>query len=196
MLKKIKDFGWGYLLLGVVLAAVGICFIAFGDTFNILAVSIGIILAVFGILFGVVTLTGLRRGVLFALKIALAVICLVCGTVTAIVREPAISVITDVFCLLLIVDGSFKLQTSITSRRFRVFGWWLMLSLSVAVIVSAFILAKLSGDNTSATSVIIGIIITVDGIANVLTAFYRRANEGRLAEALAEDEEYDGEYGE
>ena len=189
MLKKLKDFGWGYILLGAVLAAVGICFIAFNNAFSVLAICLGIILAVFGILFGVVTLTGVGRGVAFALKIALAVSCLICGTVTAIVREPAISVITDIFCLLLIVDGSFKLQTSITSRKFRVVGWWLMLALAVSVIISAFLLAKLSGDNVSATSVVIGIIITADGIANLLTAFYRTANESRIAESLADTDE-------
>ena len=193
MFKKLKDFGWGYILLGAVLIAVGICFISFNTAFNVLAISLGIILAVFGILFGVVTLTGGRRDLVFALRIILAVACMICGTVTAIVREPAISVITDIFCLLLIVDGSFKLQTAITSRKYRVFGWWLMLSLSVAVIVSAFILAKLTDGNVSTSSVVIGIIIAVDGASNLLTAFYRTANESHLAESLSDTDGAEGE---
>lgn len=172
MLEKIKKFGWGYILLGVLLVAVGICFISFNNALNVLSVAIGIILLIFGILFGVITLVDPRRGITFALRIILAVICIICGTVCAIVQGAAVSVIADIFCLLLIVDGAFKLQTSINSKRYRIFGWWVMLGLAVAVIISAFLLAKLAPEDTATLTVIAGIIIVTDGISNFLSAFY------------------------
>ena len=170
-MKDVK-FGWGYIAIGVLLSLIGICFISFNNALNILAISIGALLAVFGIFFGAVTLSQTDRSVNFALRIVLSIICIICGTVTAILQDGSVMIIANIFCLLLIVDGAFKLQTAILSKRYRVASWWIMLVASAIIILSAFLLAKLSPENTATFTVLSGIIILVDGAANLFSAFY------------------------
>lgn len=173
MLEKLKSFGWGYILIAVLLSFVGISFIAFSGMLEALAIVIGIVLIIFGIVFGVFTLTKDARGGIFALKVVFAVLAIVAGTVTAVLNDAAITVIADVLCLFLIVDGSFKLTTSITSKKYSVFGWWFMLIVSVVTIVSSFIVTKLmtaDGDR-SALTVILGIIILIDALGNLISPF-------------------------
>lgn len=173
MLEKLKSFGWGYILIAILLSIVGISFVAFGNMLATLAVVIGIVLIIFGIVFGVLTLTRDSRGPIFALKVTFAVLAIVAGTVTAVLNDAAITVIADVLCLFLIVDGSFKLTTSITSKKYSVFGWWLMLVISVSTIISSFIVTKLmtaAADRTALT-VILGVIIIVDAVGNLISPF-------------------------
>lgn len=173
MLEKLKSFGWGYILIAILLSLVGISFVAFGNMLATLAVVIGIVLIIFGIVFGVLTLTRDSRGPIFALKVTFAVLAIVAGTVTAVLNDAAITVIADVLCLFLIVDGSFKLTTSITSKKYSIFGWWLMLVISVSTIISSFIVTKLmtaAADRTALT-VILGVIIIIDAVGNLISPF-------------------------
>lgn len=173
MLEKLKSFGWGYILIAILLSLVGVSFVAFGNMLATLAVVIGIVLIIFGIVFGVLTLTRDSRGPIFALKVTFAVLAIVAGTVTAVLNDAAITVIADVLCLFLIVDGSFKLTTSITSKKYSVFGWWLMLVISVSTIISSFIVTKLmtaAADRTALT-VILGVIIIIDAVGNLISPF-------------------------
>ena len=140
------------------------------------------LLALFGIFFGAITLSKTDRSVSFALKIALSIMCIVCGTVTAILQDGAVMIMANIFCLLLIVDGAFKLQTAILSKRYRVASWWIMLLTAVAIILSAFLLAKLSPENTATFTVLSGIIIVIDGVANLFSAFYIAKYETRMEE--------------
>ena len=170
-MKEIK-FGWGYIAIGVLLSLIGICFISFQNALNTLALCIGVIILTFGIGFGAVTLSKRERSLGFAMKIVISIAAIVCGAVTAIVQDGAVMIIANLFCLLLIVDGSFKLQTAILSKRYRLASWWVMLCISVAVIASAFLLAKISPEETTTFTLLSGIIILIDGAANVFSAFY------------------------
>lgn len=191
MLGKLKSFGWGYILIAILLSLVGISFIAFGNMLETLAIIIGIVLIIFGIVFGVLTLTRDARGGIFALKVIFSVLAIVAGTVTAVLNDGAITVIADVLCLFLIVDGSFKLTTSISSKKYSVFGWWFMLMVSVSTILSAFIVTKLmtaEGDRAALT-VVLGIIILIDAVGNLVSPFFMagaRAKEAMTTESLDE----------
>ena len=168
---------WGYIILGLMLAAVGACFISFNDALVGLAITIGSILAVFGIVFGVLTIAKKDRGVRFALKITLAIICLVAGVTTAIFNEKAVSVMVSVFSLLLIVDGSFKLNTAAMSKRYSVGGWWVMLVTSVLIILSAFILVEVGPADAIAKTVWLGVTIALDGLSNLFSAYWTYRND-------------------
>lgn len=189
MLEKIKGFSWGYILIGVLLGAVGISFISFQDAYNSLAIAMGIILAVFGIGLLVATLITKARDLKFSLKIIISVIAIVCGIVTAITQDKAIAVIANIFFLLLIVDGAFKLQLSILSRRFSFFGWWIILGLSVGIIICAFLLSKFTPSEPATLSTLSGILILIDGILNLLAAFWSTAVNEKIADSPSEKAE-------
>ena len=187
MLKKIKDFGWGYILIGVLLIAIGSCFISIQDAYETLAIVTGAILSAAGIGFGIHTLMDKKRGVKFAIKLTIAIAALICGVVTMLVKQNAIEVIANILCLLIIVDGSFKLQLSILSRRPTYYGWWIVTTLSVAIIISAFLICKFTPSNPATLATLSGIVIASDGLLNILSAFFSPAT--RIGLIDTEDEE-------
>lgn len=194
MLEKLKSFAWGYIIIGALLLGVGICFIAFQNAFNVLAIAMGIILSVSGIVFGVLTLVNKKRGIVFALRIALSVIAIACGIVTAVLQSSAIAIIANVFFLLLIVDGSFKLNLAVMSKRFSFWGWWVLLATSVVLITGTFILTKCTFEKPELLSVFAGIAIAFDGVINILSAFWNTALLSRLdGVERMEPNEYFGE---
>ena len=168
-----KGFKWGYLAIGLCLILVGISFIAFSYALTALAIAIGISLTLYGIIYGVTILSDTDRSMKFALRIIIAGVALVGGVVTLILRESAVGIITDIIALLLIVDGSFKLKCAIDVKRIGGIYWWIMLSLSVVTIVPSFAVSKMLGvsPDEPILSIIIGIIIIVDGVANLLLPF-------------------------
>ena len=191
MSKKVNKLG--YIIIGLFLIAVGICFVAFNNSLTVLAISIGSILAASATFFGVVTIAKKDRGVRFALKIAFAIICLIAGITTAIFNEKTVGIMISVFSLLLIVDGSFKLNTAVMSKRYSVGGWWVMLITSVLIILSAFVLAKNTPSENSAATVWLGITVIVDGLSNIFsaiwTSLYEKAEYKEICgEILVKDE--------
>ena len=173
MLERLKKFDWGYLAIGIALIGIGIAFITLADALVALAVTVGITLALYGILLGVLTLANKDRSLRFALKIAISIVCIIGGVVTLIMQNEAIGVITDICCLLLIVDGAFKLKTAISQKRVGAISWWIMLVLALVTIIPAFILTKLlsSMDDTTVLSVLLGILVIIDGAANLILPF-------------------------
>ena len=162
-----------------------------------LAITIGVIMALTGIILGVLTIAKKSRGVGFAFKIIFSIICLVCGITTAIFNGGAIDVIISLFSLLLIVDGSFKLKTSAMSKRYSVGGWWVMLIVSVLIIVSAFMLTKTSPSSATVTAIWLGATIALDGLANIFSAYwasrYEKAEHKEIYEEIVSAEAKEGD---
>ena len=170
MFKKIKALSWGYVFLGLFLFAVGVCFMIFASSLKILAIAIGAILTLFGLIYGFIAISEKARNFRFAIKIALAVICICGGIVTMIFSGRAGSVLVAIFCLLLIVDGSFKLSAAAESRRYALKGSWIMLTVSSVVIVSAFITAILLTPTSASSSYTLGAVIIVDAVSNLISS--------------------------
>ncbi len=162
---------YGYLLLGALLLSVGILFMIFSNSLFITAISIGIILSVFGIVLGVIEIARKDRDIRFVLKIILAVICICCGIITAIFNEGSAQILASIFALLLIVDGSFKLNTAAMSKRYDLRIWWLMMIPSVLLIVSGFAIIKFVPDHSPAICIILGALMVIDSVLNILSAF-------------------------
>ena len=194
-MTKIKQkFNYGAAALGLVLFAVGVLFIVFTNAVTVLTVTLSIITLVLGVGFGSFQLARIEKTLSFTLKISAAIAAIVCGTVTLILRDSAASVVAEVFCLLLIIDGSFKLHESVSAIRYKVFGWWFLTVLSLFVIIVAYIMAKQSFDfadsETSKLPALLGITICTDGVANVFAPIYeavrRKKQTQIIIDAVAE----------
>ena len=197
MLEKLKKFKWGYILIALLIAAAGVCFIAFRETLSTIALVMGIILMAFGVVFAVVTLADKKRSVGFAFKIAFSVIALSCGIITVVVhKSDAVEWLVALFGLLLIIDGSFKLQTSAMSKRYRSVVWWLMLIPAVLVIIGGFFSIRFRVTATAESeqleqqamiSALLGVTMIIDAVANLLSAFFVSSYESRMKkEAIKE----------
>ena len=194
MLEKLKKFDWGYILVFLVLTAIGVCLIAMSDALKVMAITIGCIVIAGAIALGVLALLDKRRSIGFAFKVFFSASCLVAGILTLIFNENAADVIIAVLALLLIIDASFKLNTTIMSKRYLIPLWWVELALCVATIVISFIMIRFTPENISVASVMLGIAFIIDAIANVASPFFifvyrERQRSESYAEVKAELDE-------
>ena len=79
-------------------------------------------------------------------------------------------VIAAIFALLLIIDGSFKLNTAATARRANIDYWWIILIPSILTIVGSFWMIKYPPESAAAVTVIIGILFIIEAAANIMSA--------------------------
>ncbi len=180
LIKKIKEFKWGYVLIALALIALGLCFLVWSEeALKTLAIVIGVILMLASVTTTVTALASKGRGAGFAFKIFFAVMLLVAGIITAIVNDGAIDIIVSVFALVLIIDSSFKLHTSAMSKRYKLVGWWFIMVIASLSIVASFLLLKL-GLGIRAASLLLGTVMLVNAINNILIAFYAGIFENRM----------------
>ena len=191
MLEKFKSFRWGYILISLLIAAVGLCFLIWNETLKYLSIAIGVVTAVFGIVYFIINLAAKDRGGKFALRTVIAVCCIISGIITAIFNTGAVPVLVSLISLLLIIDGSFKLHTTAMSRRYHLLLWWFILVPAVLTITGAFFTLRLSdginADNIKTVSILIGITMMIDALGNLLSAFYISKYEKNMAKEISEE---------
>ena len=180
-MEKMKAVHWGYLLFALTLVVLGFCFIAFETALSYLAITIGILVCIAAILQFVFAMAATNRQLKFYIRVSVSVLTLSAGVVTLVAQESAIAVLTTLFGLLLIIDGSFKLQTTIQSKRYRVAGWWILLAVSVTTILGGFFLTKFAPDSQSLLALLLGLVLIVDGVGNFFSLFYVTTYEHRMA---------------
>ena len=181
----------GYLLLFIFLFITGACFVSFNNALSVIAIIMGTALALYGIILAFLAISAKGRGASYAFKLIIGAIAIICGVVTAVFREGAIEIIASLISLFLIIDGSFKLHTAAMSKRYKTSSWWLILSLSVVIIAGAFITLKIipgnmSEDSGSAVPILLGIIMMIDGVANLFSIFYISRYESGLVKEITE----------
>lgn len=191
MLEKLKKFDWGYLLISLALCVMGVFLIALNNTLKAMAIAVGCIVIIGGIALGVLALMDKRRSIGFFFKVFFSASCLIAGILTLIFNEKAADVIIAVLALLLIIDASFKLNTTVMSKRYLLPLWWVELALSVAIIVISFIMIRFTPASISVASVMLGIAFILDAIANIASPFFifvyrERQRSESFAEVKAE----------
>ena len=172
MLEKLKNIRWEYLILGAIASVFGLCFLFFQSSATTLTVIIGIFLALFGVGTACLCILGKSRGFGFVAKIVAAVLLFTSGVLGMAFNDAAVNIFVSAFCLLLIVDGAFKLQISIKSKILSVDGWWIITAISAAVIISAFLLAKIAPESTQGAAIWLGITMLADAVGNFLSIFW------------------------
>ncbi len=180
MKKKIKNqpFKWGYIALMLISAIMGICFFAFNnELLDALAIVIGAVVTLAGIVLALFTIAKKERGWSFGFKIAISVAMLISGITTMIARTTAINIIVGIFGLVLIIDGSLKFQTTAMAKRYRTAGWWIMLVLSVILISGGYIVVRNMTIDWNGTVFVLGALFIVDAFANFFSAFIISGNE-------------------
>lgn len=170
---------YGYLFIAIIMIAIGLSFILLKDTLKTLSIVIGIIVALSGAIFGIITLAEKKRGFGFVTKISLSVIVLICGVATAIMNQKTVATIVNISCLLLIIDGAFKLNTAVMSKRYSVKAWWVTVITAIPLIAGAFYLLKYTPETIRTVSIFLAMLLFIDAINNLLSMFYVKAYETR-----------------
>lgn len=189
--QKIKNFKWGYLLFAVLFTAGGICFLSFPeDALRGVRIGIGVTAIVFAVAFIALTLANEERGFRFWAKMVLGGVAAVCGGFMIFSRQGAFEYLTMIAGIYLMIDGAFKLQTAILSKRYRSAVWWIMLVLAAAAISIGTVLIRVRFDFSEElvkVSKILGVAFTIDGVQNLLSIGYLYYVEHKTRETLRED---------
>lgn len=172
MTEKIKKLRWRYAFLGALLAIIGFCFLFFSNSAVALTIIVGLFTALVGAAIGALCIMQKKRDFIFFVKLSVAILIFICGILTAVFNDKAFFVLSSVFCLLLTVDGAFKFLTSVKLKRYSVENWWILLAVSVCVVISSFLIARISPESIKATSIWLGITLIFGSSMNFLSALF------------------------
>ena len=185
--KAIKAFKWGYILLALLAIALGACLIIFnGESLNTAAIAVGVVIIIASIAYAAVAIKNKKRGASFFLKIAFSVILLISGIASIIAKDGAIESIIATVGLIIIMDGSFKFNTTAMAWRNRVLMWWVLLAVSVILIICGFVTIRYLRADTENIAVWLGVFLVLDGVANIFSPFMLGSIERRDEKALRE----------
>lgn len=175
-MSSVKKFRWGYLLISLVLCAVGLCFIIYpNNSIKIGSYIIAAAAMLVGIILAIKVLADRKRDFSFATSIFSAVLTVSCGVVALIIPNEIFKLYPMLIGLFIILDGSFKLQTVINAKRYKIKCWWLLLLFAVISIIGGFFVIRLRVDidvSYRFFSIIMGVALCSCGLQNFLSLFY------------------------
>ncbi|MBO5211952.1 MAG: DUF308 domain-containing protein [Clostridia bacterium] len=190
--SAIKNFRWGYLLIAVTLCTLGVlCFIFQEKFLQTIGYIVGGAVLLFGIILAIKILAERQRGFIFGITLLFSVLTIICGVTSMILNDKVITIYPMFIGLFIVIDGSFKLQTVINAKRYKMKMWWFLLIFSSLTIASGFVLIKDSADNIIRSVIILGIALCLSGLGNLFSLFYFGTIMKR---AVIEYKERHGEY--
>lgn len=173
-ISSLKAFGWGYVLIFLILTALGVLSFCFHDMLKWVVFTAGAIIALLGVSFGIAAIVKSERGPKFTFRVVICASALVCGIVTMIFAKNGIEVLTAVLGTMFIIDGAFKLQKTGMLRQYKSVTWWLLLTPALLSVAGGFMLIKfgsVSSENDMLfVAILLGASAIIDGISNLLTA--------------------------
>ena len=175
LISAIKNFRWGYLFVSIILCAVGVCFAIFPiESLRTVSYVIAGAALVFGIVQIIALLANRQRGVPFAFAVVFASLTVICGAVGLAIPDQVAKVYPMFIGLLIIIDGSFKLQTVISAKRYKLKMWWFLLIISVLTIVGGFLVVRtqLTDESQRFFTLLMGISLFLCGLENFFSLFY------------------------
>ena len=191
--KQGKNFPLGYVLFAVTFIVMGVCFIAFtSQAIAVMCYLIGGVTVLTAVFNAAGALADKNRGGGFYLKMILCVFAVVSGIVVMVGKGVALEYVVGAAAFLLVIDASFKLQTAIRGRAFKIPLWWTLVVLVIVCYVGTGYLIKFY--NVEQTGLMVGIlggVLIVDGILNFLTPVYLSLfdkNEKKVQEDLSTEQ--------
>lgn len=168
-MNGIKNFKNMYSILTICLILVGaVLLIAPG----IALVVVCIIFGIYMIIYGAVKIMGYfakdAYQLAFQFDLALGIVIAIVGIVFVCRTARVVQLLSTCIGIVMLVDATFKIQTSIDSKRFGISRWWLMLILAVIVAAIGILLILMPGETTRLMVRLIGLNLCMDGILNLV----------------------------
>lgn len=168
-MNGIKNFKNMYSILTICLILVGaVLLIAPGIALDVVCIIFGIYM----ILYGAVKIMGYfakdAYQLAFQFDLALGIVIAIVGIVFVCRTARVVQLLSTCIGIVMLVDATFKIQTSIDSKRFGISRWWLMLILAVIVAAIGILLILMPGETTRLMVRLIGLNLCMDGILNLV----------------------------
>ncbi len=204
LIKAIRSLSWGYLWLGLFLCGAGALLLAYpAESARAVGFIAGGATFLFGLFHLIRTLSRPERDARFGAAVVLEVLVMITGVVLALTAEQVFYTFASLLALVLVIDGAFKLQTVIRSRRHGVPDYWFLLGVACLTIACGYfcINTTVNAEDTEnglrIVSVLLGTDLIFDGLGNILSLFFvdmirrkkAKAEKAALAEAEARGHE-------
>ena len=168
-MNGIKNFKNMYCILTICLILVGaVLLIAPGNALDVVCIIFGIYM----IIYGAVKIMGYfakdAYQLAFQFDLALGIVIAIVGIVFVCRTARVVQLLSTCIGIVMLVDATFKIQTSIDSKRFGISRWWLMLILAVIVAAIGILLILMPGETTRLMVRLIGLNLCMDGILNLV----------------------------
>lgn len=160
----------GYIVLSVVLCALGVWFILCPE----MSVSaIGITMGIVMILFGAVKLVGYFSRDLYRLAfqydLAFGILLIALGVILLVRPESLLHFLCVALGISILADGLFKLQIAVDSKRFGLREWWLILVLAILTGACGAVLTFRPSESSLLLTTLLGISLIFEGVLNLST---------------------------
>ena len=164
-MNGIKNFKNMYSILTICLILVGaVLLIAPGIALDVVCIIFGIYM----IIYGAVKIMGYFAKDAYQFDLALGIVIAIVGIVFVCRTARVVQLLSTCIGIVMLVDATFKIQTSIDSKRFGISRWWLMLILAVIVAAIGILLILMPGETTRLMVRLIGLNLCMDGILNLV----------------------------
>ncbi|MDY4897992.1 MAG: DUF308 domain-containing protein [Eubacteriales bacterium] len=160
----------GYISVSALMVLLGLALIIFPE------ISVSVLETVCGILFivfGVIKLVGFFSKDLYRLAfqydLVFGILMIVLG-ITMLVHPGSLA---NFICIALgvsiLIDGLFRVQTSVEAKRFGIRTWWLIAVCGILAAVGALVLMFRPVESAPVLMVLVGISLVLEGILNLIT---------------------------
>ena len=163
----------GYIIMSALFCVIGLVLMLVPETaFTWLGRLLGISI----IVFGVIKLVGYFSRDLFRLAfqydLAFGILLVVLGILTLSHPNDTMSFLAVLLGIPVLVDGLFKIQIALDSRRFGIRRWWLILILAVLTCSVGIVLVFRPAVGILVMTVFMGVSLLMDGILNLCVALF------------------------
>lgn len=168
--NRIKAAKLGYIVVSLLLCALGIVLIAVPDFSASLLCWVGGLLLV---LFGLIKIAGYCSKDLYRLAfqydLAFGILLIALGAILIFRTETMVNVIWVLLGISILADALLKIQIAIDSKIFGIHQWWLIFSMAILTGIVGFLLVLRPSESAQAVMVLLGISLLAEGILNLVT---------------------------
>lgn len=160
----------GYIVMSVLLCAAGILFIVKPD---VSVAGIGIFTGLAMAAFGVIRLIGYFSKDLYRLAfqydLQFGILLIILGLIVLFRPDGFMNFICILIGMAILLDGLFKIQIAMDSRRFGIGSWWFVLVMAILTGLVGAALVFDSARGAQILTVLLGISLVSEGILNLYT---------------------------
>lgn len=168
--RAAKNF---YIICSVLLCVIGVTLICWPTlSTQVLCTILGIVSLVYGVEKILGYFSRDMYHLAFQFDLALGIFVVLIGLVLLLHPGQVMSLVAFIIGLFMLVEGVFKIQTSVDAQRFGLGRWWLILLGALASIALGMLLLFDPFEGGTALMVFIGISLVIDGLQNLFNAFY------------------------
>lgn len=169
LMNDIKGIKNMYSVLTACLIIVGLVLLAIpGIALNAVCIIFGIYL----IIYGVVKIIGYFAKdvyqLAFQFDLALGIVAAIVGIVFICKTSSIVQILSTCIGIVMLIDATLKIQTSLDSKRFGISSWWLMLVMAIMVAAVGIMLILMPGETTKVMIRLIGLNLCLDGVLNLI----------------------------